>query len=62
MVYTLHKQPEASVDIVGRYYDNQYTNIQNIWRILPDDWCLVVKEHTNAIGDRPLSFLKKLKS
>ena len=61
VVYTLHKQPEASVDIVGRYYDDQYTNIQNIWRILPDDWFLVVKEHTNAIGDRSLSFFKKIK-
>ncbi|RKE98834.1 hypothetical protein [Ichthyenterobacterium magnum] len=61
VVYTLHKQPEASVDVVGRYYDNQYTNIQNIWRILPDDWHLVVKEHTNAIGDRSLSFFKKIK-
>lgn len=61
VVYTLHKQPEASVDIVGRYYDNQYTNIQNIWRILPDDWYLVVKEHTNAIGDRSLKFFKKIK-
>ena len=61
VVYTLHKQPEASVDVVGRYYDNQYTNIQNIWRILPDDWYLVVKEHTNAIGDRSLSFFKKIK-
>ncbi|GAL82105.1 hypothetical protein JCM19274_3 [Algibacter lectus] len=61
MVYTLHKQPEASVDVVGRYYDNQYINIQNIWRILPDDWYLVVKEHTNAIGDRSLSFFKKIK-
>ncbi|MEM6894845.1 MAG: hypothetical protein AAF554_14220 [Bacteroidota bacterium] len=61
VVYTLHKQPEASVDIVGRYYDNQYINIQNIWRILPDDWYLVVKEHTNAIGDRSFSFFKKIK-
>ena len=61
VVYTLHKQPEASVDVVGRYYDNQYTNIQNIWRILPDDWYLVIKEHTNAIGDRSLSFFKKIK-
>ena len=61
VVYTLHKQPEASVDVVGRYYDDQYTNIQNIWRILPDDWYLVVKEHANAIGDRSLSFFKKIK-
>jgi hypothetical protein len=61
VIYTLHKQPEASVDVVGRYYDDQYINIQNIWRILPSDWYLVVKEHTNAIGDRSFGFFKKVK-
>ncbi len=61
VLYTLHKQPEASVDIVGRYYDDQFINIRNIWRILPDDWYIVVKEHTNAIGDRSFSFFRKLK-
>jgi len=60
VVYTLHKQPEASIDVVGRYYDDQYVDIRNIWRILPDDWYLVVKEHTNAIGDRSFTFFKKL--
>jgi hypothetical protein len=61
VVYTLHKQPEASVDVVGRYYDDQYINIYNIWRILPDDISLVIKEHTNAIGDRGKRFFKKVK-
>lgn len=56
----LHKQPEASIDVLGRYYEDQFLNIRNIWRILPHDWLLVVKEHTNAIGDRPLSFYRKL--
>jgi len=62
VVYTLHKQPEASIDVVGRYYDDQFKNIQNIWRILPDDWYLVVKEHTNAIGDRSFTFFKNVSS
>lgn len=62
VVYTLHKQPEASVDIVGRYYDDQLVNVRNIWRILPDDWYLVVKEHTNAIGDRSVVFFRKIKN
>ena len=61
VLFTLHKQPEASVDIVGRYFEDQFKVIQNIWKILPDDHYLVVKEHTNAIGDRSLSFFKKLK-
>ena len=58
----LHKQPEASVDVLGRYYEDQYLNILNLWRVLPDDWVLLVKEHTNAIGDRSLSFYNKINS
>lgn len=57
---TLHMQPEASIDVVGRYYDNQLLNIKNLWRILPPDYYLVVKEHTNAIGNRGRKFFKEL--
>ncbi|WP_416199236.1 MAG: hypothetical protein ACFWT5_14390 [Pseudomonas helleri] len=56
----LHKQPEASIDVIGRYYDDQYTNILNIWRSLPEEYSLLVKEHSNAIGDRSLFFYKKI--
>ncbi|MEO1623882.1 MAG: hypothetical protein AAFV25_01900 [Bacteroidota bacterium] len=56
----LHKQPEASIDVLGRYYEDQLCNIRNIWRVLPNNWKLVVKEHTNAIGDRGLAFYKNL--
>ncbi len=58
----LHKQPEASVDVIGRYYEDQYQNIVNLWRTLPKGWKLVVKEHSIAIGDRPMAFYKKIKS
>lgn len=61
LFYALHKQPEASVDVLGRYYDDQYMNIFNIWRNLPADWYLLVKEHSNAIGDRSAKFYKSLK-
>ncbi|MFK8004896.1 MAG: hypothetical protein AB8H03_00935 [Saprospiraceae bacterium] len=56
----LHKQPEASVDAFGRYYEDQYLNICNLWRAIPSGWNILVKEHTNAIGDRDLSFYNKL--
>lgn len=56
----LHKQPEASIDVIGRYYEDQYVNIINLWRNLPKDWILLVKEHTNAIGDRSLFFYRKV--
>jgi len=61
VIYTLHMQPEASVDVVGAYYDNQLQNIINIWRILPEDWFLVIKEHSNAIGNRGLSFFRTVR-
>lgn len=57
----LHKQPEASVDVLGRYVEDQLRNIENLWRALPSDCLLVVKEHTNAIGDRPVEFYRALK-
>lgn len=57
----LHKQPEASIDVVGRYYENQLMNIVNIWRSLPSGWCLLVKEHSNAVGDRSVFFYNELR-
>ena len=57
----LHKQPEASIDVIGRYYENQFANIVNVWRALPDGWLLLVKEHTNAVGDRSWCFYRKLR-
>lgn len=58
----LHKQPEASVDVLGRYYEDQYQNIVNLWRALPAGWSFLIKEHSIAIGDRPLSFYKKIQA
>ncbi|WP_128331187.1 hypothetical protein [Apibacter sp. HY039] len=60
ILLTLHKQPEASVDVLGRYMEDQFINITNIWKQLPEDWLLVIKEHTNAIGDRSWKFYNKL--
>lgn len=59
--FGFHKQPEASIDVCGRYYENQSENVINIWRQLPPDWFLVIKEHSNAVGDRGYTFFRKLK-
>lgn len=59
-LYPLHKQPEASIDVIGKYYDNQLLNIRNIASQLKDDEFLIVKEHSNAIGDRSYAFYKHL--
>lgn len=56
----LHKQPEASIDVLGRYVEDQLRNIENLWRRLPDGCLLAVKEHTNAIGDRSRAFYRGL--
>lgn len=58
----LHKQPEASIDVLGRYYENQYQNILNVWRTVPTDWLVVIKEHTTAIGDRGMGFFRRLQA
>ncbi len=58
----LHKQPESTVDIFGRYYEDQLQNIKNIWRALPQGWKLLVKEHTNAIGDRTPDWYKTIQA
>jgi len=62
ITYPLHKQPEASIDVLGKYYNDQWINIYNIWKILPNEWYLVVKEHSNAIGDRNRSFYDKIQN
>lgn len=62
ILFALHKQPEASVDVIGRYYENQRQVILNFWRILPPNWKIIIKEHTNAIGDRSIDFYNDLKS
>jgi UDP-N-acetylglucosamine 2-epimerase len=58
--FGFHKQPEASIDVCGRYFENQFETVINIWRQLPPKWLLAVKEHSNAIGDRGYSFFKKI--
>lgn len=56
VLYALHKQPESSIDVLGRYYEDQLKLIHAIWRSLPPGWSIYVKEHTNAIGDRGTAF------
>jgi UDP-N-acetylglucosamine 2-epimerase len=60
-LFGFHKQPEASIDVCGRYFENQFENVVNLWRQLPPDWYLVIKEHSNAIGDRSFNFFRKLR-
>lgn len=49
---TLHKQPEASVDVWGFSAQNQLENIKALARLLPQGREIWVKEHSVATGDR----------
>ena len=60
VLYAMHKQPESSIDVIGRYYEDQFKVIHAIWRSLPAGWSIYVKEHTNAIGDRPPAFYDQI--
>lgn len=60
VLMTLHKQPESSIDVQSKNFDDQAQLAKFIWRKLPDDWILVIKEHSNAVGDRGRKFFKKL--
>lgn len=60
ILYALHKQPESSIDVLGRYYEDQAKLIHAIWRTLPSGWWLYIKEHSNAIGDRSQMFYRRL--
>jgi hypothetical protein len=57
---TLHRQPEASVDVLGGYFSNQLETIKAISRSAPSSHKILVKEHSSAIGDRGPNFYSKL--
>lgn len=61
VLLTLHKQPEASVDLLDHYNSQQLELAINIANALPMNYKLMIKEHSNAIGDRGLKWFKKLK-
>ena len=54
----MQKQPEASIDVKGVYYENQLANFRNLWRLVPSDFKILIKEHPNSIGDNNLIFYR----
>jgi hypothetical protein len=61
VLYTLHHQPEASIDVFGSLNSNQAQLIDSVSRLLPATHKLWVKEHKGAIGDRSLAWLRRIK-
>ena len=62
ILVTLHKQPEASIDVLAARCSNQLEAIRALSRSVPASHEIWVKEHSNAIGDRSLSWYNQLKS
>ena len=59
--YGLHVQPEASIDVLGSYFSDQLKLIKDIRRALPFDTTLVVKEHPNFLGIKPISMFREIR-
>lgn len=57
----LHKQPEASIDVLGVKYNDQISLIKRIAKELPQGVYIYVKEHTNAYGERNYKILRNIK-
>ena len=59
--YGLHVQPEASIDVLGSYFSDQLKLIKDIRRALPFDTTLVVKEHPNFLGIKPIAMFRQIR-
>lgn len=51
--FPMHYQPEASTLVAGVYYSNQVALIENISKLLPLGYKLVVREHPRGRSFRP---------
>ena len=58
VLYCLHRQPEAPVDVYGALHSDQRALIERLTRMLPATHELWVKEHPAALGDRPVSWYR----
>lgn len=62
VLFPLHHQPEASIDVYGSLNSNQLALIETLSRLLPASHKLWVKEHKGAIGDRSLGWYRQVRS
>ena len=61
VLMTLHRQPEASLDVLGSKFADQHALARAVASDLPPGWSLVVKEHSNGLGDRGPTFFRRLR-
>src|SRR5690606_8466235 len=58
--FPLHFEPEVSIQVFGRPYQNQIEVVRALALALPADVALLVKEHPRSIGFRPVRYYEKL--
>jgi hypothetical protein len=60
VLYTLHLEPEASIDVLGSPFCNQVELVRALARTLPVTHELWVKEHRVALPNRSAAFYREL--
>ena len=60
VLFCLHHQPEASIDVVAALHSDQAHAVERLARLLPASHELWVKEHAPWLGDRSRRWLARL--
>lgn len=60
VLFCLHHQPEAAIDVYAALNSNQEALIETLSRTLPATHALWVKEHLGALGDRAPVWYRRL--
>ncbi|MHC4474179.1 MAG: capsular polysaccharide export protein, LipB/KpsS family [Planctomycetota bacterium] len=58
--FPLHFEPEVSLQVFGRRYQNQIELVRNVALSSPVGTKVLVKEHPRSLGFRPFSYYRKL--
>ena len=60
LLYCLHHQPEAAIDVVGAFNSDQFRSIETIARLLPATHRLHVRAHRAGLADFGLDWWHRL--
>lgn len=58
--YPLHFEPEVSLQVLGRPYQNQIELVRNIAQNIPIGMKVIIKEHPRSLGFRAYPYYRKL--
>jgi hypothetical protein len=60
VLIALHKDPEQTLNFQAYVWASQYNTISTLCAALPDGYKLLVREHRNNVGRRPMQYYKDL--